>query len=78
MSARSLKCKKGLSEAVAKCRKAADGWRRDLAPPCGAEGNDCVVPSEQTTCWVNKSGCLGRQEWQLRRGLIVRHFYLVK
>lgn len=65
-----------LSQSVAKQKM--DG--SDLAPPCGVQGIDSVVvvASEQTTYWVNKSGCLGRQEWQLRRGLIVRHFYLVK
>lgn len=61
-----------MSQSVVKETQA--GWR--LTPPCGFDGiyTSVVVASVQTTCWVNKSGCLGRQKWELRRGLIVRIF----
>lgn len=51
---------------------------RDLVPSCGHKRSDrvVVVATGEATCWVNKSGCLRRQGWQLRRGLIVRPFYI--
>lgn len=75
----SSKSKTGLSQTVVKCRKISGRlaaiWRPSAAVKEKTLGSGA---SEQTTCWVNKSGCIERQEWQLRRGLIVRHFYIVK
>lgn len=46
--------------------RVAAEWRHRAAPR--APTRVVAEASEQTTCWVNKSGCLRRQEWQLRRG----------